>query len=174
MAAFTKKILAWKTGAFLKNSKIKRESVNYAEAKHFGIIFTVTDLEKHTAIKKLFYQLEKEGKRVTVLSFLGKDKENYEFMFDFFKEGDVSFWGNITAGSVINFVEKKFDYLFHLDIEPNVLIDNILARSKARCRVGCYREEESSFYELMVKPQRNDINLLAEQMHYYTKKLSEE
>lgn len=173
MAVITHKILDWKTNTFLKSSKINRASINYADAKQIGILFTVVDKKKHAAIKNFIRQLENEGKKVTVLSYLGKDKENYEFRFDFFTENDISFWGNFNIGSVINFVEKKFDYLFHLDLEPNNMIENILARSKAKCRIGNYRNDKNDFYELMVRPENDDVNKLIEQMHHYTKKLSE-
>lgn len=168
----TNKILAWKTDSFLRKSNINRSSLNYGDARNIGIIFSVVDKEKHEAIKQFIRKLEEEGKKVTVLSYLAKGKENYEFRFDFFTESDLSFWGNFTIGSVINFVENNFDYLFHIDLEPNLMIENILARSKAKCRIGKFVGNVSDIYDLMIKPEDENIQNLIEQMHYYTRKLS--
>ncbi|GAA0894071.1 hypothetical protein GCM10009122_37510 [Fulvivirga kasyanovii] len=169
----SKKILSYKTKALVKKSKVARNSVSYEQAKSIGIVFTIDDLAKHETIKQLVRRLEKDGKKVQALAFLPKGKENFEFLFDFFTDKDVTMWGNFTADQVHSFVEKPFDYLFYLDQKSNPLITNILAMSKAKCRIGKFNEVNNQLCELMIQTQNgSSIQHLAEEMYKYTKILS--
>ncbi|MBL6448947.1 hypothetical protein JMN32_21735 [Fulvivirga sp. 29W222] len=169
----SKKIISYKTKALVKKSKVARNNISYEQAKSIGIIFTIDDLAKHETIKQLVSKLEKDGKKVQVLAFLPKGKENFEFLFDFFTDKDVSIWGKFTSEQVHNFVEKPFDYLFYLDNKSNPLMTNILAMSKAKCRVGKFNEVNNQLCELMIQPQNgSSIQHLADEMYRYTKILS--
>ncbi len=121
-----------------------------AEVQKVGILFEVEDLKKHEAIKQFAHQLEMEGKKVQVLSFLGKGKENFEFKYDFFTEKEVSFWGQFKDDNIIKFQNSPFDYLFNFDVEPNLFIKKILANSQATCRVGRHLPENEMYFEWMI------------------------
>lgn len=167
-----KKLLAYKTRSLIKKSQTVRRSVSYAQAKNVGIIFSIDDLKKHDAIKKLIKQLEQDGKEVHTLAYLPNGHQNFEFMFDFFTSEDVTFWGNFTARQVHDFTERSFDYLFYPDEISNPLIRTILAMSNARCRIGKYDELNSQFCELMIRMQNDSIRELVDNMYKYTKILS--
>lgn len=148
------------TKSTLKRNKSLRGSMPYKEATKVGVVFTVEDKQKHEQIKELIKKLERDGKKVTVICFLPNDKQNYEFLFDFFTEKDVSFWGNLTATNALKFSESTFDYLFYLDTEPNSLILNLLARSKAKCRMGSFWDDGSSFLEFMLENKNGTKGLI--------------
>ena len=82
---FKKKLLLINTKSSLKIAK-SRDSIGYKNAKNVGVIFSIEDLNKHKSIKNFIKTLEKGGKTVQVLSYLGKGKENHEFLFDFFTD----------------------------------------------------------------------------------------
>jgi len=129
-----------------------RGSMPYKQAQKVGIIFSVEDKAKHDQIKEFVKRLEHDGKQVTVISFLPKKKENYEFLFDFFTDKDLTFWGN---------------NLFYIDNEPNPLIINLLAKSKAKCRVGKYVDDIEPFFELMIESKEGTKGLI-DGMYKYT------
>lgn len=169
---FKKKFLSLNTKLFLKKNKVSRTTTGYLRAKIIGIIFTVEGLDKHKAIKSFIKELENEGKNVEVLSYLGKGKDNYEFLFNFISYGDINIWGKLKNKAALKFSEKKFDYLFNIDHARNRIIENILARSKARCRIGVYVENNDAFYELMVNSKNNDNpEELIQTMHHYARKI---
>ncbi len=169
----TKKFIHYKSNGFLKKNKIPRTSMAYHLVNKIGVIFTIDTLEKHNVIKRFVKQLEKDGKKVDVLAFLPKKKENHEFLFEFFTDKDISFWGNITAEQVHKFANQSFDYLFYIDEESNPLIRQILAMSKAKCRVAKRDEANERFCEMMVHvPGSNQLPKLADEMYRYTKILS--
>ncbi len=162
--------LKMRTRSALRKNTTLRASIPYKQAHSIGIIFTVENQQKHQGIKEFIHLLEKEGKKVQVLEYLPKKKENYEFLFDFFSIEDLNFWGNLNSDKAIQFSQTSFDYLFCIDTESNPLILNIMARSKAHCRIGRFRELESPFFEMMIE-QNGTAKGLIETMYKYTKQL---
>ena len=159
-----------RTNMVLKYNKAHRENVSYKKAHEIGIIFTVEDKAKHETVKDLIKKLEQDGKHVEVIEFLPEKKDNYEFKFDFFTEKDLSFWGNITSHSALKFSDTPFDFLFYLDTTPNPLILHLLARSKAKCRVGRSWDNGRSYFEFMVESVAN-TKVMVETMYKYTSQL---
>ena len=167
---FKMSFLKMRTTSALKSNGSKRASTPYKHAENFGIIFSVEDKSKHDLIKDLIKRLETDGKKVKVLEFLPKKKENYEFLFDYFTIDDLSFWGNITSEDAVKFSNTPFDYLFYIDSQSNPLVLNLLARSKAHCRVGRFEESESPYFELMIEDNGNTKSLI-DNVYKYTRQL---
>ncbi|MFZ5999358.1 MAG: DUF6913 domain-containing protein [Bacteroidota bacterium] len=167
---FKLSFLKMRTESALKKNKVPRASVPYKHAQSIGIIFSVEDRQKHDLIKDMVKHFEQDGKKVQVLEFLPKKKENYEFLFDFFTIENLSFWGKINSEQATRFSNTPFDYLFYVDAQSNPLVLNLLAQSKAHCRVGQYHEEESRFFELMIEA-KNELRSLVDNMYKYTKQL---
>lgn len=159
-----------RTQLALKKNKTLRGSIPYPQARSVGIIFTVENKQKHYDIKDFIHLLELDGKRVHVLEYLPETKENYEFLFDFFTWKDISFWGQHNSEKAIKFYETAFDYLFCIDTQSNPLVLDLVARSKARCRVGRFNESESCFFEMMIE-QNSTTKGLIETMYKYIRKL---
>jgi hypothetical protein len=149
-----------RTASQLKKNKVQRVSKPYDEARKVGILFTVEDKQKHDLIKEFLHKLEKDGKQVTVLCFLPKNKDNYEFMFDFFTLEDVSFWGKINQAAVDKFCQQPFDYIYYIDTHQNPILLNVLARSKALCRMGKNWNDGHPYFELMIDSQPTTRNLM--------------
>ncbi len=162
--------LRWRTESALKKNKSLRTSTPYKKSQSFGIIFSVEDRQKHDEIKEFVRKLEQDGKQVKVLEFLPKRKENYEFLFDFFTIQDLNFWGKIGNTQAEGFAESPFDYLFYVDNEHNPLVLNILAQSKAHCRVGKHQEGNEAYFEFMIE-NSGTITGLIDNMYKYTKQL---
>lgn len=161
------KLLKYRTSSYLRNNKTLRFNAAYQKAVSIGVIFTVEDRQKHDHIKTFIRKLERDGKQVKALGFLPKDQENYEFLFDFFTYREISFWGKITASSALNFVDMPFDFLIYLDTSPNELILNLIAKSKAKCRVGKHWQNAEAFFEMMVETD-GDSKALIDHMYRYT------
>ncbi len=168
-----KTLLSYKTKSYLKKNVSPRTSMGYDSVKDIGLIFTIGSKAKHEVIKSFIKSLENDGKKVHVLAFLPKKEENHEFLFDFFTEKEVSFWGSINSDKVSVFANKSFDYLFYVDDQSNMLIKNVLAMSKAKCRVAPFDENNEDCCEMMVQaPASGGIKNLVDEMYKYTKLLS--
>jgi hypothetical protein len=161
------KFLKYKTKSYLRNNKTLRYSEPYKKAASIGVIFTVEDRQKHDHIKGLIRRLEHDGKQVKALAYLPANQENYEFLFDFFTYREISVWGNITASSAVTFTETSFDFLLYLDATPNDLILNLIAKSKAKCRIGKFWSEGEPFFEMMIE-SNGDSKSLIDALYRYT------
>jgi hypothetical protein len=145
------KFLDFRTKKALKNSHAVRATIPYSASKEVGIIFTVEDKQKHQLVKSFISRLQNDGKKVQILEFLPKKKDNPEFMFDFFTIEDLNFWGKINSETADKFCRTNFDFLFILDTHPNPLIAHILANSLAHCRVGRYDERNKAYLDFMIE-----------------------
>jgi len=164
------KFLKYKTKAYLRSNKTVRYSEPYKKAASIGVIFTVEDRQKHDQIKNLIRKLEHDGKTVKALAYLPPNQENYEFLFDFFTYREISFWGNITASSAVSFSETPFDFLLYLDAAPNELILHLVAKSKAKCRIGKFWTEGEPYFEMMIE-SNGDAKSLIDALYRYTTEL---
>jgi hypothetical protein len=162
--------LKFKTNAVLKKSKAFRSNLPYKQARTVGVLFSVEDKQKHFVIKEFIKKLEQDEKVVQVLEYMPARHENYEFKFDFFTEKELSFWGNITSSSANQFADAPFDFLFYIDLEPNVFVLNVLARSKAKCRVGKHFDGGEPYLELMIE-SAGGIQALIDGMYKYAAQL---
>src|SRR5687768_12497428 len=162
------KFLRYKTKSYLRKNKTLRYNESYKKAVSIGVIFTVEDRQKHDQIKNLIKKFEHDGKKVKALAYLPPDQENYEFMFDFFTYREISFWGNITANSALEFANTPFDFLLYLDATPNELILNVVAQSRAKCRIGRFLKESEPFFEMMIESKGDSKGLIDELYKYIT------
>lgn len=162
--------LRYNTQSQLKKNKTLRSSTAFKKAIKVGVLFTIEDRAKHDAVKDFVKKLEAEGKSVTVLAFLPEKKENFEFLYNYFTVKDISFWGTLLSSDALQFSNTPFDFLYCLDETPNAMVLNVLARSKAQCRIGSYREGDETYYELMIE-NKNGIKGLLEGELRYSKEL---
>ncbi|NNF22089.1 MAG: hypothetical protein HKN67_09110 [Saprospiraceae bacterium] len=147
-------------------------TTDFVKSQKIGIIFSAGGMQKHNAVKSLIRKLKEQGKEVSALSYLAPGQQNHEFLFDIFGPNDISFWGINQNAEVEKFADEPFDYLLDLDVSSNPIIENILARSKAKCRVGIYKEGKGPFFELMISPKNSESSEeLIRDIYHYTKSI---
>lgn len=172
MTVINKKLLEQRTVKLAEENTSIRETVDYKTANRVGILFSQIDRPKYEAVRNLVRQLKKDGKEVEVLCYLGKNGENYDFQYDYITSKDVSLLGKMHSGAAIAFAEQEFDYLFYLDAKGNIYLQNILAMSQAKCRIGLYEKNSDELFELMIGVDENAvIGDVVEKVFFYTKKL---
>ncbi|MDH3711308.1 MAG: hypothetical protein OER04_15540 [Cyclobacteriaceae bacterium] len=174
MTVINRKLLEQRTIKLAVENNTVRETVDYKQAKRIGILFSQLDRPKYEAVRNLAKQLKKDGKNVDVLCYLGKNGENFDFLYNYITSKDVSILGKMHSGAAITFAQQPFDYLFYLDVKRNIYLQNILAMSKAKCRIGVHVKdpEVDKFLELMLSFKENQVySEVVDQIFYYTKKL---
>ncbi len=168
---FKKSFLKYRTKKANKLNSDARMSVKYGSAKKIGLIFTIDDIQKHHAIKKLIDDFKSDNKEVIAIAYLPSGKDNYEFLFDFFTNKEINFWGQLTNEKALSFLENEFDFIFNLDKKTNIYTRFLLANSNAKCRAGNFSEEDDALFEFMIKPTNSDINSLFSDLIRYIKKI---
>jgi hypothetical protein len=170
---YVAKFLQFNTKKSLRKNKVHRVTTDFIKSNKIGIIFSAEGMQKHNAVKSLIKKLKEQGKDVTVLSYLASGQQNHEFLFDIIGPNDINFWGLNKNEDALKFADETFDYLLDLDITRNLVIENILAKSRAKCRVGIYKEGMGSFFELMISPQNPESSEeLINDIYHYTKSIT--
>jgi len=153
--------LTYKTNKFIKINNGIRASVSYDTAIHIGVVFNNESPEMTKQVEHLESLLKEDGKQVKVLAY-ERDVQVKHLPFPSFTKKDVSFWGNFTNQSIQSFSDISFDFLICLNSNPGVIIQNLLAKSKAKCRVGICNDFENynKLFELIVQnsPQSNVVD----------------
>ncbi len=166
---FKKKFLSFKTASFLKSGKVKRTANGFSDSLSIGILFTYSDKHNFELVNGMIDKLRSEGKEVSPITYIVKTGEDDTYDFPFFNFDDIDFWGNWKKPLVNNFIDIPFDFLLNLDLNTNRATQNVLARSKARCRVGRFEEGKSDYFEMMIDHKENDYEAFIEQVYRYIK-----
>ena len=83
MSVLGKNLVPLQTQFLIKKDRKlhRRGPVNYKEAAWIGILYSVEDRAKHDAVTDFVERLKDEDKKVEVMTFLGKNRDNYDFKY---------------------------------------------------------------------------------------------
>ena len=163
-----KRYIEYRNRKLKKHSDNRHHNVSYKNATDLGLIFTHNSIDKISRAEELNKLFIKDGKKVKIMAYKPVGQVNH-LPFDTFTEKDITFWGNYTRSNVNNFIDQEFDFLFCIDDEPDLIIENIMALSKAKCRVGKLNDSKQDLFELMIGPgtDKNWLN----GMYNYVKRI---
>lgn len=170
MMFIKKLIIRFQLPKLIKNSDVKRHTVNYAHAYRIGILVTLTDHEKQHTVDNFIDRLVADNKEVQVLCYDKRRARNKIFGYLQFTNKDISMWGRFKTEHVIDFINNDFDYLMHLDTESDEILDKILCLSRSKCRIGNDLEPHRTFYELMMRA--NSLEEMCDMILHYVKVVS--
>jgi len=156
------------TKTALKKNKARRGNIPFSKVRSIGILHSFNTQEEIKTIYHFFDQLEKGKIKVEVLVVKDKNEELNVPEFTIVNKQEISQLGKWNNDSIIAFKDNSFDYLLHINLNgTDVLTENILAHSKAKCRAGKYFEDKEQFYELMVTPKDDHVKKLIDQIYHY-------
>lgn len=159
-----------KTKLAQKANKDLRKSIAYSKAETIGIVYYNNDQSKIDAAENLSTLIKMDGKIVKIIAFERKSTVKH-LPYDTFSKENFSFWSNILGKPLIDFVDTPYDFLICLDRNPNIYLQNILAISKAKCRIGRYAEESRQLFEMIID-DKNDSADWVKSVYDYLKIIS--
>lgn len=169
---FKKFFIIKKTKQALRKNIISRENISFRKASTVGIIYTWEGKRKAEIIHDFAREMEISGKKVEVLCFSRVDLRVVPVEVDFFSDSDYYYLGGIKNERLLRFVNARFDFLFHLDTNENIYIENVMALSQARCRVSRADFSKKALYDFMIQTKGHvGIEKLCSDILHYTKAL---
>ena len=148
--------------------------VNIANAKVIGIVYPLHDIPDYEQVEKLVATLQHEHKEVHALGFVQHKNLISRFLpklsYDFFSFNNLNWFYKPVNEKVRDFISSEFDLLIDLTLQENLPIKFVVGLSRARCKVGCFSEENARYYDLMIKTQ-SMISLrefITQVQHYLT------
>ncbi|WP_162534213.1 DUF6913 domain-containing protein [Candidatus Cardinium hertigii] len=167
--------MQWVTRLSLKRVVRERSNVGLSKAATIGVLYSYQTAAKHDMVQRFVRDLKNLDKKVSVLCYITEQERMHpssgSLRYTFGHEAFTVF-GKVSNELVRTFIKMPFDYLFHVDMDANALLDYIVANNQAKCRVGHFDSSRKHLFEVMVKVKQtnpiDNIKRLASQMLHYT------
>lgn len=158
-----------------KKNLSERKTISFENAKSIGVLIEENkDKTDQSSVYKFIEEIKNAGKKVDVL-YISKhdDKSKSKFNYSSLHSKDYSWNGNLKSANGDKFINSKYDFLFSLNKELSPKAKNILANSKAFCRIGRSKLDNNRFCEILIEPSKDNTNSFVDEMLFYTKKLTD-
>ncbi len=156
-----------------RKSKIPHINTSFKEARDFGLLFTWEGEVKYAQVREVIKFLEIHNKNAELLCYVKSLKENIAPELPVYYDKDISLWGKAKSRILDAFINKTYDFLWHLDMNQNIMARYVLSRTHARCRVGKTEPDSQQYYEMMISSAGpDDFKDLCEQILHYTKAIT--
>lgn len=152
----------------LKEHQVTHEVVNLHQAKEVGILFDATNEQNVIWVRRLMEDLEKSKKKVSILGFINSSHANEQTAYPCFSRKETNWYMQPVHFMPNDFSEKKFDILINAFIQPTETLEYISTFSNARFRVGCFADDKTHCYDLMINLKDTDTlpEFIQKALHY--------
>jgi hypothetical protein len=138
----------------LNPRSIQPHKFNFTNIKTVGIIFGASDPEDYELVKRYVIYLREHAKKVKVLGFFSTKEiptlTYSKLEYDFFSRKELNWYGKPESHIIHNFINEEYDLLIDLNIHDHFPLKYISALSKAKFKVGKYKEEDESIFDMMI------------------------
>ncbi len=129
---------------------------NLAASVKIGIVYVATDEQAHAHVRNYVKRIKDEHgiHRIQCLGYFDdKVMPNYlaaKLHFDAIHQKDLN-WYRIPGGNTVNnFIAEEFDVLIDLTLTDYLPIQYIVAKSRARFKVGRWGDSNKHFLDMMI------------------------
>jgi hypothetical protein len=129
---------------------------NFAQATRVGIIYKQKDESFYILVKQYVRFLKEEHgiKNIMAMAYLPEKHvphyHHHKLEFDYFTVADLNWKMKPEGTHIENFISNDFDILIDLTFENVAPLMYVLAKSRARFKVGAYHESKSNLLDLMI------------------------
>lgn len=140
----------------MQKNKKERKAIrfNFNEIRTVGILFDSTDPEDFELVKRYVVYLREHTKKVKVIGFFSSKNipslTYSKLEYDFFSFKELNWFGKPTTHVINNFIEEEFDLLLDLNIHDHFPLKYIASLSKAKFKVGRFKEGDEAIYDMMI------------------------
>jgi hypothetical protein len=153
-------------------SNIQRSPVfpNINEVKSIGLIWQPTQKEAFQYIKSYFNREQVIFREFCVFEAITNQHQDENML----TVKDLDFWGLPKQEKVDEFINIRFEILFNIASEGNLVSDYITALSRAHFKVGS-SSNENNYFDLNINIGKNpDPMYVAKQQIFYLAQLNKE
>ncbi len=159
-----------------RRSKVK----NFDDSRSVGILYQEKGESFYILVKQYVKYLQEEHgiREILAMSYIDDKKEVpfyhvHRLKYDYFTKANLNWKSEPECENVHNFVARDFDILIDLEKDPVLPLKFVLARSKAKFKVGYYSEANEAFYDMMIKTGDNDtFDDYIKQVNHYLKRIN--
>lgn len=134
--------------------EVKPNKFNFSEIRTVGIIFDSSNPEDFELVKRYVVYLREHTKKVKVIGFFSaKEIPSLTYSkleYDFFSLKELNWLGKPSSHIIDNFINEEYDILIDLNIHDHFALKYIASLSKAKFKVGKYKEGDEQIYDMMI------------------------
>lgn len=168
------KLISLRASIALRSNKTPRYNPNLKVTHHIGIICDVIDESSIRDRLQVLVNKKKLPSNIEIICISNNSDADLSRIeaSNCISYKKISIIGKIKNAALLHFIKSPFDYLVSLSLSKRPIEKFILAKSRAKCRVGIYDEEFLAYYDFMVKLNENSdtsIELRFEKIFNYLK-----
>jgi hypothetical protein len=152
---------------------VKHAFVGYSDAKSIGIIYEADDEDQCELVHQYTATLRAENKRVHEMGYLNRRKVPTDLKInaysEYFSKQHLNWMGIPHKAELEKFINEPFDCLLDLSLGHPVPLLYISGLSKARLRIGRYREDAVPYFDFMIDVKEKSLHQLIQQADHYLK-----
>ena len=155
----------------LATHKRQRKSHTLESARTISILFDAT-LAKHKDETLEFAQnLEKKGKKVSLLGYVKDKQPPTGLTFDFFFQKELTWIGVPKSEKALAFIKERPDLLLCFNPADEAPLAWLAAQAQAAMKIGFMTDYSNDFDMILEIPAEKGIRYFTEQLHQYLDKI---
>lgn len=147
---------------------------NIAEARKVGIVYVAEDEAAHTHVRNYVKRIKEEIGIGHIMALGFTDEKELpshlhpRLNFEALCRKDLN-WYRIPQGNTVNnFMAEEYDILIDLSLTDRLPLQYVLARSRARFKVGRLSEGNGHIHDMMIDMAGGQsLPQLIQQLHHY-------
>ncbi|MFN3874652.1 MAG: DUF6913 domain-containing protein [Flavobacteriales bacterium] len=147
---------------------------NIALARKVAIVYVVEDEAAHNHVRNYVKRLKEELGLSNIMALGYSDQKamphylHSKLNFEAICQKDLN-WYRIPQGNTVrNFMAEEYEILIDLSLEDRLPIQYIMAKSRARFKVGRWSESNKRILDMMIdRAGSKSLPQLIQQVHHY-------
>lgn len=149
----------------------RRRTHTLDSARTLGILFDATPERNRREVLEFAKNLEKKGKKVSLLGFIAENKPAAEPSFDCLSQQEIRWNAALDSPKAAAFVQQKFDLLLSFNPDGQWPLDLLAAQSPAAMKIGFVTSGPNDFDMLLEIPADKGLRFFVEQLELYLDKI---
>lgn len=147
---------------------------NFNQARSIGLLYKERGESFYILVKQYVKYLKEEHGIRDIMALAYIDDKQIPFWhvhkleFDYFSKPDLD-WRLKPGGSAVNdFIHRDFDILIDFTLEDVMPLMHILAKSRARFKVGAWNEQKADMLDLMIDlPENSTFDQYQQKLNHF-------
>lgn len=127
---------------------------SFESVKTVGILMDATNAEDYELVKRYVVYLREHRKKVKVIGYISTKNipalTYSKLEYDFFSLKELNWMGKPSSVVINNFINEEWDLLIDLNVHDHFPLRYIASVSKAKFKVGKFKEEDENIYDMMI------------------------
>ena len=155
----------------LSSHKRQRKSHTLESARTISILFDVTQPKHRDETLEFAKNLEKKGKKVTLLGYVKTKQPPTDLPFNFFFQKELSWIGVPKSEKALAFAKEKSDLLLCFNPADGAPLAWLAVPAQAAMKIGFATAYANDFDMMLEIPAEKGIRYFTEQLHQYLDKI---